>query len=540
MDSKSEIFFSYAWNDANDAASNREKIVNELYEALLADGFNVIRDKKDLRYKGLISGLTGRIGRGKFIVVAISDKYLKSAYCMSELLEIYRRSNSDLEEMLKKIFPIVLEDAKIYNPEDEVDYLKYWEDKKDQLNEELKNIDLEHAATFADDLRMYDEITSVIPVLSKLLKDINTLNLQKLSANNFAEIKNAITTAALTGSTSIDAETLIKPLPGKQLLNLPGWRALIVTLILTTLLAVFLHLGHVSTIDIRMELSASEVSFSLPQPQVMTTLMKLSSIGASGLKNVEVHIPKTLASPGSQNSPSAVLLSVDTNSQHPSTLTLDALPLPTGIRIGIRNMDLQGEYRFSLQGQELNVPVQLNGFVKIALPPHAPEVLNFTSPGLIQLQSGEEGLDIDLNFLSQSNNIFPGMIDIDSISLLRIDENFDTETSIIRTVSTIKSGTLYFESLGGKKQPIPSGQQIQFKKSRGKISKLELSDNHIAFTFVGHVSGMTTGDNNDRTSLMPTYLEWLQARVGLALMLIFVLVIFGIPFIIQWLKRPST
>ena len=133
MESKPEIFFSYAWGDQNETGSSREKIVNDLYDALVAAGFTVIRDKNDLRYKGLISDLTQRIGRGKFIVVAISDKYLKSTYCMSELLEIYRRSNSDIDELLKKIFPIVLDDAKIYNPEDRVDYLDYWETKKKSL-----------------------------------------------------------------------------------------------------------------------------------------------------------------------------------------------------------------------------------------------------------------------------------------------------------------------------------------------------------------------------------------------------------------------
>src|SRR4051812_5547192 len=130
MESICEIFFSYAWGDDNESGSSREEILNELYESLIADGFQVIRDKNALRYKSLISDLTGQIGRGKFIVVAISDKYLKSTYCMLELLEIYRKSNSDIDEMLKKIFPIVLDDAKIYNPEDRVDYLKFWEAKK--------------------------------------------------------------------------------------------------------------------------------------------------------------------------------------------------------------------------------------------------------------------------------------------------------------------------------------------------------------------------------------------------------------------------
>ena len=197
MEPKPEIFFSYAWGDPNEIGG-REKIVNDLYDALVAAGFTVIRDKNDLRYKGLISDLTQKIGRGKYIVVAISDKYLKSTYCMSELLEIYRRSNSDIDELLKKIFPIVLEDAKIYNPEDRVDYLDYWETKKEELNKEIKKIELENVSTFAEELRLYDEITAVMPVLSRLLKDMNTLSVQKLSANNFGEIKNAIIKAAST------------------------------------------------------------------------------------------------------------------------------------------------------------------------------------------------------------------------------------------------------------------------------------------------------------------------------------------------------
>ncbi|MGZ5134020.1 MAG: toll/interleukin-1 receptor domain-containing protein [Flavitalea sp.] len=538
MESKPEIFFSYAWGDATESGSSREKIVNELYEALIADGFTVIRDKNDLRYKGLISDLTGRIGRGKFIVVAISDKYLKSTYCMSELLEIYRRSNSDIDEMLKKIFPIVLEDAKIYNPEDRVDYLKYWEDKKEELNEELKGISLEHAATFADDLRVYNEITSVIPVLSKLLKDINTLNLQKLSANNFSEIKNAISNAALSASASTEAEKIKVPVAGKRLLNFSYWRTVIATLIVIAMIAVFLHLGHVSNTDIRIELSVSEVNFTISEPQVVTSIMKLSSLGASGLKNVEVPTRRTVAQSGPGDPASAVLLSVDTNNQRPGTITLDALPLPTGVRIGLRHMD-EGEYRFSLEGKVINLPVQVNGFVSMVLPPNPLEVLHFTSPGLIKLQSGEERVDIDCNFLSQSNRIFPGTIAADSISLSRVDENFDTENSIIRTVSTIMSGTLYFESLGNQKQLMLQGQQIRFDKSQGKITTLELSKDHIAITFMGRVSGMTTGDSKDRTSLMPTYLEWLRARVNLTWLLAAVFIIPGLLFVIRRFRRTS-
>src|SRR5689334_4833282 len=107
MANSNEIFFSYAWDNQNEEGESREKIVNDLYETLKKENYNVVRDKTDLRYKGLISDFMRRIGKGNYIVVAISDKYLKSQYCMFELLEIFRKSNSDKDTFKEKIFPIV-------------------------------------------------------------------------------------------------------------------------------------------------------------------------------------------------------------------------------------------------------------------------------------------------------------------------------------------------------------------------------------------------------------------------------------------------
>ena len=516
MQSKPEIFFSYAWGDESEAGTSREKIVNDLYDALVAAGFTVIRDKNDLRYKGLISDLTERIGRGKFIVVAISDKYLKSTYCMSELLEIYRRSNSDIDELLKKIFPIVLDDVKIYKPEDRIDYLEYWETKKEELAKELKGIELENAATFAEELRVYDEIAGVMPVVSNLLRDMNTLSVQKLSANNFSEIKNAIIKAASPSPTTIDIVAVDQP---KNRWKAWGWIAALSMLIIAGVVALLLQFSHLSTTGIRMELSVSEVNFSLPQQQVVTNIMKLSSIGASGLENVKIIT-------GDASESSAVLLSVDTTNSRSGSITIDALSLPAGMRIGIRNTDVTGEYRFSLQGKAIDLPVQVNGSIKMISPPNPPVFLTYNSPGTITLKAAKEGVDLDLNFQSSANRLFPGQIAADSISLLRIDENYDDTNSTVRTVSTILSGTMYFEDLN-KKQDLLPGQQVQFKQSHGTIHQLELFDDHIALNFVGNVSGLESGDSDHRTNLMPSYLQWVNSKVNLSLIVIGILAVAG-------------
>ena len=210
MKSTAAIFFSYAWGDKNEVGESREKLVNELYQSLIEDGYNVIRDKADLGYKGVISEFMREIGKGKIIVVVISDKYLKSPNCMFELLEIYRKSNSDISQMREKIFPFVLDDAKIYDPIDRLNYVAFWKAKKEELDKKIAEVGLEYAADVVDDFRIYREITSNIGLLASLLKDLNTLNPTALSGNNFSTIKTAIgklvgdipKTAERTGTTS--------------------------------------------------------------------------------------------------------------------------------------------------------------------------------------------------------------------------------------------------------------------------------------------------------------------------------------------------
>jgi TIR domain len=74
--SKPEVFLSYAWGGES------EKIVNELDTAFKAKGIVLVRDKRDLGFKGMITDFMKRIGKGQAVVVVISDKYLESPYCM--------------------------------------------------------------------------------------------------------------------------------------------------------------------------------------------------------------------------------------------------------------------------------------------------------------------------------------------------------------------------------------------------------------------------------------------------------------------------
>jgi len=97
------VYISYAWGE------EREEIVNELDQSLQARGIKIIRDKRDLGYKGSIKEFMEQIGRGLCVIVVISDKYLRSRNCMFELVEI-----AENKQFFDRIFPIILKDAAIW------------------------------------------------------------------------------------------------------------------------------------------------------------------------------------------------------------------------------------------------------------------------------------------------------------------------------------------------------------------------------------------------------------------------------------------
>ncbi|MEZ4943727.1 MAG: COR domain-containing protein [Saprospiraceae bacterium] len=187
------IFFSYAWGINDQTGENREEIVEQLYDSLAADGkYELKRDKKDNGYRKSIREFMKQIGRGEFVVTVISDKYLKSPNCMFELLEIFRKSNSEPAEFREKIFPVVLNDAKLYDPLDRLDYVEFWMEKCRKLEEKINKVGLANAKAAIPDFDIYDEIMKNVGLLGGILADLNTLSPQMLSADNFAEVKNAI------------------------------------------------------------------------------------------------------------------------------------------------------------------------------------------------------------------------------------------------------------------------------------------------------------------------------------------------------------
>lgn len=172
------IYISYAWNPQSEA------VAISVEKEFQKRNVRIIRDKNDLGYKGRIKEFMEQIGRGKYVILVISNKYLRSENCMFELLQIFKNQN-----FYERIFPVVLDEVNIAKASDRLDLVKYWEDEAENLDKKIRELkELANIQGVADDLNLYTEIRNNIARLTHILKDINTLNTNQHIKSDFKQL----------------------------------------------------------------------------------------------------------------------------------------------------------------------------------------------------------------------------------------------------------------------------------------------------------------------------------------------------------------
>lgn len=172
------VFISYAWGGES------ESVANEIDQAVLSAGITLIRDKRDLGFKGLIKEFMEKIGQGNAVILVISDKYLKSPNCMFELLEVQKSG-----DFYERIFPLVLPDANIYKSTGIISYLKYWEDQIDDLDAAIKGLDsFADTQGIRDDIDLFTDIRGAIAKLATTFRNMNTLTIAEMRSKSFSPL----------------------------------------------------------------------------------------------------------------------------------------------------------------------------------------------------------------------------------------------------------------------------------------------------------------------------------------------------------------
>lgn len=90
---------------------------------------------------------------------------------MYELLQIFRKAGSEAEAFREKIYPIVLEDAKIHDPFDRLDYVEYRQERCKRLEDKITKLGLGATKSAVPDFEIYFEVLNNLGQLAGVLAE---------------------------------------------------------------------------------------------------------------------------------------------------------------------------------------------------------------------------------------------------------------------------------------------------------------------------------------------------------------------------------
>nr|WP_294549431.1 COR domain-containing protein [uncultured Rhodopila sp.] len=171
-----EWYVSYAWgDDRTQEGRARQAAVDRLCEAAAAEGHHILRDKDVMSLGDSISAFMRRIGSGDRVFVILSDKYLRSEYCMFELNEVWRTSRQEGRAFLDRVRIYALPDADVWKPADWVKWAVYWKQEHDALEAPAR----EHGYVVLGDIggrrlmqmqRFYSQVSDILGTLADIVQ----------------------------------------------------------------------------------------------------------------------------------------------------------------------------------------------------------------------------------------------------------------------------------------------------------------------------------------------------------------------------------
>ena len=188
------MFLSYCQKDKDIA-----DLIEERLTPLIKDEFKISRDIRDVAYKDSFRSFMESIREHEYVIMLISDRYIKSVNCMHEVTEVLK--DSRFKETLsfiipteddKKYYKTKITDkvgADIYNITDQGDYIIFWNREKDRLKKKVDEIgNPEDAIPQLNRMRQIERIKLDLNDFFQYLCDAKGLSLHEHLESGFSAI----------------------------------------------------------------------------------------------------------------------------------------------------------------------------------------------------------------------------------------------------------------------------------------------------------------------------------------------------------------
>lgn len=165
-------------------------IAEKLTQHFSQKGYTVLNEKITLSYRGNVGQFIEKMSAGQAVIVILSDKYLKDKNCMNLALQMEKYPHPQ-----ERIFPIVLEDAKILDVVERISYLNFWDKEKTKINEALANLpDQSYTRSVQSELDLCSEIRRFLDRFIGFINNMNYLTPDIHENENFTSLFDAVET----------------------------------------------------------------------------------------------------------------------------------------------------------------------------------------------------------------------------------------------------------------------------------------------------------------------------------------------------------
>jgi hypothetical protein len=324
----------------------------------------------------------------------------------------------------------------------------------------------------------------------------------------------------------VEIEAKLEPTPSRN-----RWATPVLLAITLAVVSVLLF-ARVNRTEIEFDARLREVGFRLATDDVLIESAEITTLTVAGARAVSVRSAGTW--PGLDLTDSeGEGLNVEMSLGPDGRITMAPIEAKAGTRVWLRPTDEPGRFHLTLSGSDVEIRASLHGGVRIAAPEAGTEMVAFPFPRPAVFHSSDTTIDLDITLLRPDAVSFSPQLAVKSLSLYEVHHSNGSD----RPFSSVVSGAVYLEALDGQKLDLRSRQELRLADPRGRIRTIRLEPGAVALQFHGSVEAMETGSVDAPRSLMPTYLEWLQARHGLSLLWGTAIYLFGlVSAALRWFK----
>ena len=293
----------------------------------------------------------------------------------------------------------------------------------------------------------------------------------------------------------------------------------------TLAILTLLLFARVPATEVELEFVASEIEFTVPTRQVVIDGMPLGTLGIAGIARIEAPTDdreRPLVADLAGDPPDAVRFvagpGARTVAVRPEALRWQSSWCRRTRHCASASRTQASRIAWACAARGCIVPVTLQGSVSVGTSQSPPDERIYATPRLVSMFAAGDEIVMDLGLPVTGRNAFAPVIDVNGLSASRINQHVDATGSVVRRVSTIRSGTVYLTSLDDRERKLRTGEVLVLSGVHGEIASLGFTDAGVAVHFRGRVRGMTVGWGEHPRSLMPTWLEWFLAQHGLTLL----------------------